>query len=127
MNIFAHYEIFIDGKFRGLIKYNEPQEFEVENGDYVVRAEIDWCSSNELCVHVNDSIVELEVGNSMAGWRVVFWQLYISIWKDKYLWLKVRGPETEAERARREKWEKRKNRPTPKWLQKIYDAIENSK
>ena len=62
MNYFGHYEIFIDGQFRGLIGYNETHEFEVENGSHVVRAEMEWwCKSNELQVDVNGSIVELDV------------------------------------------------------------------
>ena len=116
MNYFGHYEIFIDGKFRGLIGNNETHEFEVENGSHIVRAEIDWCRSNELHVHVNDSIVELDVGCSVRGWRILLVRLYVTIWRNKCLFLKEGDGILATPK-----------RPTPKWLQKIYDVIENSK
>ena len=82
------YRIFIDGVECGDIMRGETKEFVVDNGRHTVCAKIDWCRSNELCVDVNDSIVELEVGSSLKGWRIWIGELYASIWKNKYLYLK---------------------------------------
>ena len=85
------YKIYIDGVYCGDIYKEETKEFVVENGRHTVYAKLDrWCGSNELCVNVNDSIVELEVGNSLIGWRFLLFNLYVTIWRHKYLWLKER-------------------------------------
>ena len=85
------YKIYIDGVYRGKIKIDEMQEFEVDNGSHTVCAKIDWGRSNELLVNVNDSIVELEVGSAMAGrnlWKFLFWKLYVAFWAHKWLFLR---------------------------------------
>ena len=84
------YKIFIDGAYRGEIKIGETKEFEVENGSHTVCAKIDWCRSNRLCVDVNDSIVDVEVGSSMRGWRQLVWPVYATVLAHKYLWLRER-------------------------------------
>ena len=85
------YQIFIDGVECGDISRGETKEFAVDNGHHIVRAKIDWCGSNELCVDVNDSIVELEVGSSLEGWRILFMEYYMSFGKNKYLRLRKKG------------------------------------
>jgi len=87
-DVLRGYKIHIDGVYCGEIQIGDTKEFEVENGNHVVCAKLDWCRSNELCVEVNDSVVELEVGSSLKGWRFLFVSFYTSIWKDKYLFLR---------------------------------------
>ena len=86
------YRIYIDGVYRGKIKRKETKEFEVENGSYEIRAKIDWCGSNTLRVDVNDSIVDVEVGNSfIVGEGQTFVNLaHITISKDEALWLRLK-------------------------------------
>jgi len=95
------YKIFINDVYCGDIMDDETKEFAVANGRHTVCAKIDWCRSNVLYVEVNNSIVELEVGNSMKGWRFLLMSFYMTIWKDKYLWLRVKGIEREVERKQR--------------------------
>jgi len=90
------YKIFIDNIHCGDIMSDETKEFVVDNGSHTVCAKIDWCRSNELCVDINDSVVELEVGNSLIGWKFLFMSLYMSIWRDKYLFLKEKEPQTDG-------------------------------
>jgi len=82
------YEIFIDDIYRGEIKIGETKEFAIKNGIHTVRAKIDWGSSNELCVNVDDSIVELEVGSFVTGWRLLFALVYATFLSHKCLWLR---------------------------------------
>jgi len=82
------YKIFIDDIYCGDIMRGETKEFTADNGTHTVCAKIDWCSSNVLCVNVDDSVVNLEVGSSLEGWRFLLMSLYMSIWKHKYLWLR---------------------------------------
>ena len=87
-DILRGYKIYIDDIYRGEIQIDDTKEFEVEDGTHVVYAKLDWCKSNELCVEVNGSTVELEVGSSLKGWRFLLMSFYMSIWKDKYLFLR---------------------------------------
>ena len=94
---FKAYKIYIDGVYRGDIWNSETKEFEVENGSHVVRARVDWGGSNKAYVHVNSSIVELEVGSvtdkawTKAAWMLAFpivVLLYATVLSQRYLWLK---------------------------------------
>jgi len=86
--VFRSYKIYIDEVCHGKIKVGETQEFEIGNGSHTVYAKLDWGRSNKLCVNVSDSIVDLEVGCNLAGWRWVLWRLYATVWAHKYLWLR---------------------------------------
>jgi len=82
------YKIFIDCVYHGDIKRNEIKEYEVSNGNHVICAKIDWCRSNELNVSVQDSVVEVEVGSSLTGWKSWFSIIYITFLRHKYLWIR---------------------------------------
>lgn len=82
------YKIFVDGVFRAKIGVDETKEFEVGNGRYTVYAKIDWYKSNILHINVDDSVVDVEVGTSVTGWRLLFLWVYATFWAHKYLWLK---------------------------------------
>ena len=91
------YKIYIDGVYRGEIWNSETKEFEVEKGPHVVRARIDWAGSKKVHVNVNTSALELEVGSVMDKMRTkVVWMLaypvvvllYITVFSQRYLWLK---------------------------------------
>ena len=113
------YKIYIDGVYRGKIKFDETKEFKVEKGIHKVRAKIDWGGSNTLSVDVSDSVVELEVGNAVTGWKSLFLKYYITFGAHKYLFLREKGIEPEetatpfeaaeevAEKKRREREETR--------------------
>ena len=91
------YKIFIDNIYHGDIKSGETKEFTVANGSHIISAKIDWCRSNNLCVDVNDSIVELEIGPSLTGrkfWIPFIEFLYITLWKNKYLWIRKKENNT---------------------------------
>ena len=121
-------EIYIDGVcvYRGKLKEHETVEFEVDNGSHTVFLGVGVKRSNTLHVDVNDSIVELEVGDDTdLGERLLFPQ-------SMNLYVKVKGTETEAQKARREEREEKererraREEKRPKWLQKIIDALLNN-
>jgi len=89
--IFAFYKIYIDDVYRGKIDVGETIEFDVENGTHAICAKLDWTRSNTLYVDVNDSIVELEVGSSVVGWKRFIALVYATILAHKALWLRVKG------------------------------------
>jgi len=85
---FRFYKIFIDDVYRGKIDVDETKEFEVENGTHTVYAKLDWGRSNKLCVHVNDSIINLEVSDAVTGWKNLFLIVYATFLAHKSLLLK---------------------------------------
>lgn len=91
-DILRAYKIFIDGRYRGRIWRNQIKEFEVGKGKHTVRAKIDWGGSNELCIDVNDSVVDIEVGNSVVGLENVFWLSYLTVSRNEYLFLREKEP-----------------------------------
>ena len=107
------YKIFIDDIHSGNIKRNETKEFYVDNGVHVVCAKIDWVRSNDVSVDVNNAMVELEVGSTVALQKaqipfiemvvcgdiiktlfaILFQKFinimaYISVWRNNYLWIR---------------------------------------
>ena len=85
------YKIFIDEIYHGDIKSGETKDFDIDKGKHIIYAKIDWCRSNKLDITIDDSILELEVGPSLAGtkvWIPLIQFLYITFWKNKYLWIK---------------------------------------
>jgi len=85
------YKIFIDGVYCGDIRNNEIKGFAVDNGSHTVCAKIDWCRSNELCVNINNSTANIEVGPTLTGSKFLIAILYITIFRNEYLWLRETG------------------------------------
>ena len=86
------YKIFINGAYRGKIKQNETKEFEVENGSHTVCVKINQVGSPTLRVHIDNSIVDLEVGSAVTGWKNIMWPYsHLFIGRDAYLFLRGKG------------------------------------
>ena len=89
VNMLRSYKIYIDGIYRGKVKNDETKEFEVEHGNHVVVAKIDWGRSNRLIINVSDSTVDIDLGCSMTGWKAWFtWPAYTTFLSHKFLWLR---------------------------------------
>ena len=91
-DMFRAYKIYIDGIHRGNVKRNATKEFEIEKGKHTVCAKLDWGGSNEICVDVNDSVVELEVGNAVSESKKAFALERAFFTKDKWLFLREKNP-----------------------------------
>ena len=90
-DIVRRYKVFIDDTYCGDIKRNETKEFSVEKGHHSIYAEIDWCRSNTLIIEVNESVVDIEIGSSLAkgkSWIPFLGLIYITFKKNDYLWIK---------------------------------------
>lgn len=84
-----NYKVILDGSEIGFIEDNEIKSFEVEEGDHRIYLKIDWCKSNKLKIHVSkNECIEFECGNSLIGWKSHITILYVTILKNKYLWIK---------------------------------------
>ncbi|HRP31804.1 MAG TPA: hypothetical protein PKV73_07930 [Agriterribacter sp.] len=54
-NRLRDYQLFLDGKKIGTISNGEKKEFEIATGQHNVVARIDWCSSPEILVNLDDT------------------------------------------------------------------------
>jgi len=94
------YKIYINGVCYGEIWRGKTRELTVKNGEHTVYVSrkspapplLPWgreYGSNLLHVVVNDSIVDLEVGIALTGWKFWLWPYSdIFIRKNEYLLLK---------------------------------------
>lgn len=83
------YRIIVDGAACGSIAERGEARIAVAPGRHVVRLKIDWCWSAPLTVDVEDGKEHvLECGPNANPFLVL---LYISFWKNRYLWLRDSG------------------------------------
>lgn len=91
MDRLRDYEIFIDNMYYGTIRDGENKEIDIDNGQHLIYIKIDWCRSNEInFVESANNIIEFQCGNSMKGLKRLLVLLYISVFKNKYLFLKIK-------------------------------------
>jgi len=83
-NKFRSIEIYLNGNKIGEIKDGESKEYEIEPGDHILKAKIDWCNSNLINFKVNDETKRFNL-NGRNPFLALF---YITFGKDQYLELK---------------------------------------
>ncbi len=67
-NRMRDYKIFIDGQQVGTIANGETKDFPATEGQHTVTAKIDWCSSPNISVDINDNQTKnLKVGGFRYG------------------------------------------------------------
>ena len=67
-NRMRNYKIFIDGQLVGTIANGETKDFPTTVGQHIVTAKVDWCSSPDITVDINDNqIKNLKVGGFKYG------------------------------------------------------------
>jgi len=62
-DFFRKYQIYINDILVGEIKRNSTVEFEVANGNHMIQAKIDGCTSNEYSFETTKPLIKLEVSN----------------------------------------------------------------
>lgn len=85
-NKFRKIEIFLEDKKIGTIKDGETKEFDIQPGEHVLTAKIDWCKSNDLIVSIKDGETK---SFDLSGTNPNLALFYITVGKDKYLTLKA--------------------------------------
>jgi hypothetical protein len=75
-NKFRDFQIYVNGKKIGSIADGEEKLFEVTSGVHNIRAKIDWCSSPQISININqDDIKTLKV----AGYKYGKWIMPASL------------------------------------------------
>jgi len=88
---FRNYEIIVDGIHYGDIGDGETKEIDIQHGKHSISLKIDWCRSNELIfVESENRLIEFQCGNSMQGLKKLLILMYISILKNKYLFINIK-------------------------------------
>jgi hypothetical protein len=69
MNLMRDYRLFIDGQKIGSIGNAQTKDFEIPPGRHSVIAKIDWCSSPELSIEINDHDSKTLLVGALKIWR----------------------------------------------------------
>jgi hypothetical protein len=80
------YTVLLNEKEVAKVSNGSEVEFDVEPGKHTVQMQIDWCSSQKFEVDASgaDPLI-LQCGPNASPFLAL---LYISLWKDKYIWLR---------------------------------------
>jgi len=92
IDLLEAYRIVIDGIDCGKIKRGETKEFEVESGYHTLSVRIGLLGiegSNTLHIYVSDSIVDIEIQNTLMGWKRWVPFLDGNLANDEHLFLSV--------------------------------------
>lgn len=75
INRWRDYEIIIDGKAVGMISPNETKAFDVAKGQHTIAAKIDWFSSPDLIVELDENQTQII---SVGVLKQVDWMMPVS-------------------------------------------------
>ncbi|MES2320245.1 MAG: hypothetical protein V4631_22435 [Pseudomonadota bacterium] len=89
-DVARNYAILIDGTEAGTIANDTEARIALTPGVHIVQLKIDWCWSNAVEISVADGgVAVIDCGANGNPFLAI---LYITIWRHKYLWLKVAKP-----------------------------------
>jgi hypothetical protein len=87
-DVFSRYRVMIDGAEYASIGPGQTVEIRLAPGQYRVVAAVDWCRSNPVLLDTQSGgCYRMEVGSNIIGWRVLWGVAYVTIWRDRYLYL----------------------------------------
>ena len=87
-----NYKIIIDGNCYGEIKNGEVKKIDISSGNHTMYLKIDWCRSNNIEFNISeDEVLNFECGPSARGWKILLSILYITIFRNKYLWIRKKA------------------------------------
>jgi hypothetical protein len=84
------YKIILDGKEFSTISRNEEKVFQINPGKHNIQLKIGWCKSNpiEFEIKKNEKLKFL-CGSNLKGLKLLLGLLYITIWTNRYLYIKL--------------------------------------
>jgi hypothetical protein len=69
INAVRNYRLFIDGKKIGTLSNGQRKEFEIPPGQHTLVAKIDWCSSPNLSIVINETDSKTYIVGSIKYWK----------------------------------------------------------
>jgi len=83
------YKVELDGETIGDLNAGETFHYNLPSGSSILRLKIDWASNNTINFEISDNqVLYFECGNNVP---IFLELLYISVLRNKYLWLKQVG------------------------------------
>lgn len=82
------YKVVLDGQVIGQIRHGEEAEFAVEPGPHELYLKIDWCRSNTVEFENDGPVTVFECGSNLKGPAIFLAILYVTLWRERYLWLR---------------------------------------
>jgi hypothetical protein len=83
------YRVLIDDVEAAKIRPGQTIDIDLAPGRHRVVAVIDWARSNPFEFDAQTGRqYRIEVGSNVAGWRLLFAVAYVTVWRDRYLYLK---------------------------------------
>jgi hypothetical protein len=80
--------VILDGQEIGRIADGGSKTFIVPPGEHELRLKIDWCGSKTLKISLRaGERVALRCGSSLRGFRLLLALFYITVGRNRYLWL----------------------------------------
>ena len=85
-----NYKIFLDGEKIYTISNGEEKEFQIGPGKHSIQLKIDWCKSNQIEFEIKDNQkLNFLCGSNLKGLNIFLSLLYATIWRKKYLYIKL--------------------------------------
>ncbi len=83
------YTILIDGVEAAQIRDGQSILIPVSPGPHTVQMSMDWCRSKPAEFSVTEGQgIQFECGSSLGGWRVILALLYITLLRNRYMWIR---------------------------------------
>ncbi len=86
------YKVVLDGEVVCDIKNGQQMELDVSPGKHTLRLKIDWCGSNTIDFDYDGTPLEFECGGNVTGLKSLLAVVYITFWRNQYLWLRQIKP-----------------------------------
>lgn len=84
-DLLRDYAVLVDGREVARVSNGAEVAFDVAPGKHTIQMKIDWCGSAKL--EINPAMGETVILTCGPNGSIVLGILYISIWKNKYIWL----------------------------------------
>jgi hypothetical protein len=86
------YNVLIDGVEAAQIRDGQSISIPVSPGPHTVQLSMDWCRSKPAEFSVTEGEgIQFECGSSLGGWRMVLAALYITLLRNRYMWIRQLG------------------------------------
>jgi len=83
------YVVLVDGEEVAQIRDGEMRAVPVSPGSHVVQLKMDWCRSEPAEFSVSEGEgVRFECGSSLGGWRIILAPIYLTILRNRSLWIR---------------------------------------
>jgi membrane protease YdiL (CAAX protease family) len=86
------YKVLVDGKEVAEIKDGQSISIPVSPGSHAIQLRLDQCGCQPAAFSVSErESVQFECGSTVAGWRILFALIYVTLLRNRYLWIRQVG------------------------------------